>query len=89
MGSAELLARFTRHFLERSTNIPIVQLEMAPETLQCKLLTAQGCSVYHDRPRACRMYPLDITGNEGAYRERKFNTLKLQKSLRPEQGIEG
>ncbi len=68
IGSAEFLARYTRHFLERSTSIPIVQLEMTPETLQCKLVTAKGCSVYHDRPWACRMYPLDIAGSQGTYR---------------------
>ncbi len=67
IGSAEFLARYTRHFLERATNIPIVQLEMMPETLQCKLVTTKGCSVYQDRPWACRMYPLDVTGSEGAY----------------------
>ena len=68
MGSAEFLARYTRHFLERSTSVPVVQLAMAVETLQCHLVTAGGCSVYHDRPWACRMYPLDITGKRGIYR---------------------
>lgn len=68
MGSAAFLARYTRHFLDRSTSIPIVQLAMAPETLQCPLLTPNGCSVYRDRPWACRMYPLDITGKAGTYR---------------------
>lgn len=68
MGSTEFLARYTRHFLDKTTSIPIVQLEMMPDTLQCKLVTARGCSVYADRPWACRMYPLDIAGREGVYR---------------------
>lgn len=68
LGSAAFLARYTRHFLDRSTNIPIVQLAMAPETLRCQLLSLNGCTVYQDRPWACRMYPLDITGKAGTYR---------------------
>ncbi len=68
IGSTEFLARYTRHFLDRSTSIPIVQLAMAPDTLQCRLLAVNGCSVYHDRPWACRMYPLDLTGQAGTYR---------------------
>lgn len=68
MKSSEFLARYTRHFLEKSTGLPIVQLLMDSETLFCKLVSPSGCTVYHDRPWACRMFPLDLTGKEGEYR---------------------
>lgn len=67
IGSAEFLAKYTRHFLARVTHIPVVQLEMDPNTLRCKLVTEDGCSVYEDRPWACRMFPLDLTTKEGEF----------------------
>ncbi|MFP5212071.1 MAG: YkgJ family cysteine cluster protein, partial [Acidobacteriota bacterium] len=68
IGSGEFLAKYTRHFLAANTNIPVVQFEMDPKTLRCKLVTEDGCSVYENRPWACRMFPLDLTGREGEYR---------------------
>ena len=68
MGSEEFLARHTRHFLAARTSIPVVQLAMDPETLTCRFVTEEGCSIYADRPWACRMFPLDITPVEGEYR---------------------
>lgn len=58
LGSTEFLAHHTRQLLDRSTNIPIGQLEMMPDTLQCKLVAAAGCTVCADRPAACRIYPI-------------------------------
>lgn len=68
MGSGDFLARHTRHFLARVTNIPVVQLAMHPETLCCPFVKDSGCSVYHDRPWACRMFPLDLASADGEYR---------------------
>lgn len=68
MGSSEFLAKYTRYFLAKVTHIPVVQLAMDPDTLYCKLVREDGCSVYNDRPWACRMYPLDLTAEEGKYR---------------------
>jgi hypothetical protein len=33
---------------------------MDPEIKKCPFVTEQGCSVYSDRPWACRMYPLGV-----------------------------
>jgi Fe-S-cluster containining protein len=63
MGSREFLDRYTRHFLAKTTHIPVVQLAMAPQTLSCQLVTDNGCAVYEHRPWACRMYPLDLAGH--------------------------
>ena len=68
IGSGEFLAKYTRHFLARGANIPVVQFAMNPDTLYCQLVTDDGCSVYDDRPWACRMYPLDLTSVAGEYR---------------------
>jgi uncharacterized protein len=68
ISSAQFLAKYTRHFLSKKTNLPIVQLAMDPQTLYCRLVTDLGCSVYADRPWACRMYPLDLTNISGEYR---------------------
>lgn len=67
LSSGEVLAKYTRNFLARTTNIPVVQLLMDPDTLCCQLVTDEGCTVYGDRPWACRMYPLDLASKEGEY----------------------
>lgn len=68
IGSNEFLTKYTRHFLAKKTHLPIVQLAMDAKSLYCKLVTDEGCSVYQDRPWACRMYPLDLTNQEGEYK---------------------
>ncbi|SFM96992.1 YkgJ family cysteine cluster protein [Thermodesulforhabdus norvegica] len=69
MGSSEFLSRYTRSFLAKVTHVPVVQLLMDPETLNCLLVTDEGCRIYDDRPWACRMYPLDINPRKpGSYR---------------------
>jgi Fe-S-cluster containining protein len=67
MSSSEVLNRYTMNYLAGAGQIPVVQLAMDPETLYCKLVTEEGCSVYGDRPWACRMYPLDLASRDGEY----------------------
>lgn len=67
ISAAEFLHQYTRHFLARQSHLPVVQLAMDPTSLYCRLVTNEGCSVYSDRPWACRMYPLDLADQEGAY----------------------
>lgn len=64
----------SREFLDRhalvsqAQVIPLVLLRMNEEDeKRCYFVTREGCSVYEDRPWACRMYPLDL-GEEGGYR---------------------
>lgn len=68
ISSAEVLEKYTRAFLAGPAQIPFVQLLMNPETLYCSLVTEDGCSVYENRPWACRMYPLDLADRAGEYR---------------------
>jgi Fe-S-cluster containining protein len=67
MGSTEFLQKHTRHFLAKTVPIPVVQLAMDEESLACKLVTPSGCSVYGDRPWACRMFPVDLGRESGEY----------------------
>jgi hypothetical protein len=67
-SSDEVLAEYTRSFPAGPAQIPIFHLLMDPDTLRCKLVTEDGCSVYENRPWACRMYPLDLAGRPGEYR---------------------
>lgn len=43
--------------------IPMVVLKMNENDKKCPFVTAKGCSVYEDRPWACRMYPLNTEGD--------------------------
>jgi uncharacterized protein len=68
MGSGEFLAKYTHSFLAKGTNIPVVQLLMDSHTLYCHFVTEDGCTVYENRPWACRMFPLDLSPTEGLFR---------------------
>lgn len=67
MSSSEVLNTYTVNYLAGASQIPVVQLAMDSETLYCKLVTEEGCSIYGDRPWACRMYPLDLASRDGEY----------------------
>ncbi|MCG6947769.1 MAG: YkgJ family cysteine cluster protein [Acidobacteria bacterium] len=66
---ARRLEMDTRQFLEIHTSnpitkdlqLPIVMLKMTDgENKPCPFVGEQGCTVYEDRPWACRMYPLGM-----------------------------
>ncbi|MFH2008355.1 MAG: YkgJ family cysteine cluster protein [bacterium] len=66
ISSRELLDKYT--LTSQASVIPLVLLKM-DETREkrCHFVTEEGCSVYEDRPWACRMYPLDLA-EEGGYK---------------------
>ena len=47
--------------------IPLVLLKMNDQDKRCPFITQKGCTVYQDRPWACRMYPLDMN-DDGTFR---------------------
>lgn len=63
------LATDSEHFMRTHTQLskganpyfPTVKLKLVPagEDLVCPFLSENGCSVYRDRPTACRTYPLE------------------------------
>lgn len=60
ISSSEFLEKYTILPVEENLKHPIVMLRMDTETLDCPLLSENGCTVYIDRPWACRMYPLGM-----------------------------
>jgi len=62
MRPAEFLERYTVPAEHESAGMPIVKLKMAGEdgTGACHFLAEEGCTVYSDRPAACRYYPLGL-----------------------------
>lgn len=66
---ARRLGLSTREFLDSHTlipitkelHLPVVMLRMGGDSARrCPFVSEQGCTVYEDRPWACRMYPLGM-----------------------------
>jgi len=59
LDSTEFLEKHTLAPRSPEQKFPLVLLKMEEdETRKCPFLSERGCGVYHDRPWACRMYPL-------------------------------
>ncbi len=57
--SEEFLDRFTVIRWKTPHGLPEIFMRMDPEqNKRCPFVTESGCSVYSDRPGACRMYPI-------------------------------
>ena len=57
--SEVFLDKFTDSFFEKSQRFPLVQLKMQEDLEKtCPFVTKKGCSIYEDRPGACRLYPV-------------------------------
>ena len=60
MSSEEFMRRYTRLGPGSHPFFPAVMLLMAANEEQtCPFLDKEGCTVYEDRPTACRTYPLE------------------------------
>jgi len=60
ISSQEFLEKYTINPFTKTQKLPSVLLKMTPETKRCQFVTDEGCSIYEDRPWACRMYPLGM-----------------------------
>lgn len=57
--SGEFLEKYTRTQAEGRASFPLLYLRMnEDEGRSCPFVTAEGCSVYEDRPATCRYYPI-------------------------------
>ncbi|MBI5203866.1 MAG: YkgJ family cysteine cluster protein [Nitrospirae bacterium] len=57
----EFLATYTQQSFIDNTPLPITILKMKnDETKSCPFVTAEGCTVYADRPLTCRYYPVGM-----------------------------
>ncbi|MFZ2448445.1 MAG: YkgJ family cysteine cluster protein [Syntrophobacteraceae bacterium] len=59
LPAGEFLDRFADCRFEENRNLPKMYLQMSEnERRTCPFVTPKGCSVYEDRPSACRIYPV-------------------------------
>jgi len=70
LTSNEFVARYTFPFEMDAHGMPGLHLSHKPGSLECIFLTDNGCSVYENRPTACRYYAL---GNMGVRKKDSNN----------------
>jgi len=59
LTSQAFLAQYTSQHIGPESGLPIVTLKpKAGRDLICPFVSAQGCTVYANRPSSCRIYPL-------------------------------
>ena len=58
--STEFLRQYTEPFEFAKNSIGGVKYKPAEGTNACQFVTDEGCSVYEDRPTACRYYPIGL-----------------------------
>ncbi|MDL1975192.1 MAG: YkgJ family cysteine cluster protein [Deltaproteobacteria bacterium] len=75
IGSGEFLARYTGTHTGPNSGLPVVNLRMSKNAKQtCPFVTEHGCTVYNDRPGACRSYPIGRVAvkNEETQKDEEF-----------------
>ena len=60
LAAREFIDRYTRDYEMDAHGMPGLKLATKEGTRECIYLTEQGCSVYADRPSACRYYALGL-----------------------------
>ena len=79
----EFLTKYTQPTYLEKTDMPGVVIKLNDDDNKCPFVTSEGCTVYTDRPSACRYYPIgmadfheggskDADGNEVSGEEDKF-----------------
>lgn len=59
LSSQEFLHRYTHCHRGPRSSLPMISLKMSDQKdLKCPFVSPRGCTVYEDRPGACRTYPL-------------------------------
>ena len=58
--SGEFLQQYTVPYEMEQGGIAGVKLRSVDNGTACRFMTAEGCSVYEDRPTACRYYPVAL-----------------------------
>ena len=56
--SDDFLDRYVVYRPDPESGFPILSIKMLQENAVCPFVTSEGCAIYHDRPTACRLYPL-------------------------------
>ena len=59
LSSTEFLAKYTTPDFIKDTDLPVARLKMQDDGSQrCVFVTGEGCTIYGDRPSACRYYAI-------------------------------
>jgi len=79
--SHEFVTRYTQPTYLEKTDMPGVQIKLKEDTGGCPFVTPEGCTVYSDRPSACRYYPVGMAdfhegGTDDAEEEKFFFLVK-------------
>lgn len=56
----EFITQYTEPTFLEKTDMPGVQIKLTEEKKACPFVTPEGCTVYEDRPTACRYYPVGM-----------------------------
>jgi len=62
LDSSDFVARYTIPYAMDGQGMPGLHLATKPGSSECVFLDKKGCSVYQDRPAACRYYALGVMG---------------------------
>ncbi|MBM3161772.1 MAG: YkgJ family cysteine cluster protein [Chlorobi bacterium] len=66
LTSAEFISEYTETVIQKESKLPFLKLKLGEEG-KCRFVAGEGCTVYDDRPAACRYYPLGF----GIYKDEK------------------
>lgn len=70
----EFLHQYTTPTYLEKTDMPGVMIKMREEDNKCPFVTPEGCTVYSDRPSACRYYPVGMADfHEGGTKDASGN----------------
>ncbi len=77
----EFITRYTQPTYLEKTDMPGVQIKLTEDKKACPFVTPDGCTVYSDRPSACRYYPVGMAdfhegGSNDAAEEKFFFIVK-------------
>jgi len=70
MPSHEFISEYAEPDFLEQTDMPGVRIKMREDDNRCPFVTPDGCTVYSDRPTACRYYPIGMADfHEGGRKE--------------------
>lgn len=81
MSSGDFLKAYTLPYEMDQDGTPGVKLRPVEGGTACQFMTPEGCSVYEDRPTACRYYPVALLSlrNQEEYTDRTSYALVQEK----------
>ncbi|MCI5160150.1 MAG: YkgJ family cysteine cluster protein, partial [Candidatus Electrothrix sp. AUS1_2] len=60
MAAHDFIVQYTEPAYLEKTDMPGVRIKLTGEKQACPFVTPEGCTVYTDRPSACRYYPVGM-----------------------------